>query len=194
MATGIPFDEANTVLRAPTPEDAAAGTVYDLHVHRYRDLDGQANVILSSEPLAPDIDTHRYALLQSDALRNEFNLYQELEFRADTVFGDRQGYVRSFEWTPPDGMRVSQIQLYHAIPGRGYTATASTPTWHFAEVRPVLERVLQHLRISASSADPIDTTIDARAVSWESVLTSDLFTFFNCREVARRQMPGRSTC
>jgi len=45
MATGIPFAEANTVLRAPTPEDAAAGTVYDLAVCRYRDLDGCPNVI-----------------------------------------------------------------------------------------------------------------------------------------------------
>lgn len=45
MATGIPFAEANFVLTAPTPEDAAAGTVYDLHVHRYRDLDGNPNVI-----------------------------------------------------------------------------------------------------------------------------------------------------
>lgn len=45
MAVGIPFPEANLLLRAPTPEDAAAGTVYDLHVHRYRDLDGQPNVI-----------------------------------------------------------------------------------------------------------------------------------------------------
>lgn len=45
MAIGVPFPQANTVLRAPTPEDAAAGTVYDLHVHRYRDLDGQPNVI-----------------------------------------------------------------------------------------------------------------------------------------------------
>lgn len=45
MAKGIPFPEANLVLRAPTPEDAAAGTVYDLHVHRYRDLDGNPNCI-----------------------------------------------------------------------------------------------------------------------------------------------------
>lgn len=45
MAKGIPFPESNLVLRAPTPEDAAAGTVYDLHVHRYRDLDGRPNVI-----------------------------------------------------------------------------------------------------------------------------------------------------
>lgn len=53
MARGVPFDEANTVLRAPTPEDAAAGTVYDLHVHRYRDLDGQPNV-LSKWQLTPE--------------------------------------------------------------------------------------------------------------------------------------------
>lgn len=45
MAIGVPFPEANLILRAPTPEDAAAGTVYDLHVNRYRDLDGNPNVI-----------------------------------------------------------------------------------------------------------------------------------------------------
>jgi hypothetical protein len=53
MAYGVPFDEANTVLHAPTPEDAAAGTVYDLHVHRYRDLDGHPNV-LSKWQLTPE--------------------------------------------------------------------------------------------------------------------------------------------
>lgn len=56
MAVGIPFAEANDILRAPTPEDAAAGTVYDLHIHRFRDLDGQTNVIskwqLSADELA----------------------------------------------------------------------------------------------------------------------------------------------
>lgn len=45
MAIGVPFPEANRILRAPTPEDAEAGTVYDLHVHAYRDLDGRPNVI-----------------------------------------------------------------------------------------------------------------------------------------------------
>lgn len=53
MALGLPFDEANLVLRAPTLEDAAADTVYDLHVHRYRDLDGQPHV-LSKWQLTPD--------------------------------------------------------------------------------------------------------------------------------------------
>lgn len=53
MAIGIPFPEANLILRAPTPEDAAAGTVYDLHVHRYIDLDGSPNVI-SKWQFTPD--------------------------------------------------------------------------------------------------------------------------------------------
>ena len=53
MATGVPFEQANVVLRAPTPEDAAAGTVYDLHVHQYRGLDGQLNV-LSKWKLTPE--------------------------------------------------------------------------------------------------------------------------------------------
>lgn len=45
MAVGVHFAEANLVLGAPTPEDAAADTVYALHVHRYQDLDGQPHVL-----------------------------------------------------------------------------------------------------------------------------------------------------
>lgn len=56
MAQGIPFPQSNLVLGAPTPEDAAAGTVYGLPVHRYRDLDGMSQVLskwmLSEEELA----------------------------------------------------------------------------------------------------------------------------------------------
>ncbi|HMO74565.1 MAG TPA: hypothetical protein PKD99_02315 [Sphingopyxis sp.] len=61
MAKGIGFDQANCVLRAPTAEDAAAGTVHELQVHRYRDLDGQHHVLskweLSAEELAEVIQT-----------------------------------------------------------------------------------------------------------------------------------------
>jgi hypothetical protein len=56
LATGIPFPESNLTLGAPTPEDAAAGTVYGLPVHRYRDLDGNPQVLskwqLSEDELA----------------------------------------------------------------------------------------------------------------------------------------------
>lgn len=56
MATGIAFPESNLTLGAPTPEDAAAGTVYGLPVLRYRDLDGQTHCLskwqLSADELA----------------------------------------------------------------------------------------------------------------------------------------------
>jgi len=45
MAIGEEFPEANLMLGPPTPEDGAAGTVYALPVHRYRDLDGNPHVI-----------------------------------------------------------------------------------------------------------------------------------------------------
>ncbi|WP_292066070.1 hypothetical protein [Brevundimonas sp. UBA7664] len=44
MAIGVPFPESNRVLTAPSPEDAAADTVYDLHVAVWKDLDGQMHV------------------------------------------------------------------------------------------------------------------------------------------------------
>jgi hypothetical protein len=53
MAKGVPFPQSNAVLGAPTPEDAAAGTVYGLPVHRYRDLDNNPQV-LSKWQLTPE--------------------------------------------------------------------------------------------------------------------------------------------
>jgi hypothetical protein len=44
MAVGVDFPESNLNL-VGTPEDRAAGTVYDLHAHRYQDLDGNWHVI-----------------------------------------------------------------------------------------------------------------------------------------------------
>ena len=51
MATGVPFPEANSVLLAPP--SAAAGDVYDLHVHRFFDDRGDAHV-LSKWQLTPE--------------------------------------------------------------------------------------------------------------------------------------------
>lgn len=55
MAVGVNFPEANLNLIG-SPEDRAAGTVYDLHAHRYKDLDGNPHVItkwrLTPEELA----------------------------------------------------------------------------------------------------------------------------------------------
>ena len=56
MAQGVAFPEANATLGAPTPEDAAAGTVYGLPVHRYRDLDGQRHVLSKWKLSADEIE------------------------------------------------------------------------------------------------------------------------------------------
>lgn len=52
MAYGVPFEEANDVLLA-APEDAAAGTVYDLHIHRYV-ASGGVPVVISKWQLTPE--------------------------------------------------------------------------------------------------------------------------------------------
>lgn len=44
MAIGVDFPESNFTLTG-SPEEQAAGTVYDLHAHRFRDLDNVPNII-----------------------------------------------------------------------------------------------------------------------------------------------------
>jgi hypothetical protein len=109
--------------------------------------DGQANIIASSEPLDESINTDRYAGVQGDLLRGEFPAYKEASFEPVDLFGGRRGYLRHFEWTPPDGVPVTQIQLYHAEKGRGFTATATTPSTVFPAVESVLRDVLASLVI-----------------------------------------------
>ena len=84
-------------------------------------------------------------------LRDEFPGYQELAFEETELFGGRRGYIRQFEWSPPDGVRVSQIQLYYTEDGRGYTATATTPKDNFPGVELVLRQLLSGLRIRATT-------------------------------------------
>lgn len=109
--------------------------------------DGQANVMASSEPLDETIDTDQYATVQGDVLRKEFPGYREAQFERLAIFGGREGYIREFEWTPPDGVPVTQIQLYYAENGRGYTATATTPSTHFPAVEVELRQLLSGLTI-----------------------------------------------
>ena len=109
--------------------------------------DGQANVIMSSEPLDSGIDTNQYAGVQGQLLRNEFPGYEEYAFESTEVFGGRRGYLRHFEWTPPDGVPVTQLQLYYAENGRGYTATATAASSSFAKAETELRQILEGLSI-----------------------------------------------
>jgi hypothetical protein len=109
--------------------------------------DGGANVIASSEPLDESVTGEEYAQVQGELLRREFPNYVEGEFRQLTVFGERAGYYRSFQWFPPDGNPVVQHQIYFVEGGRGYTATATTSLERSDAYEGDLLRVLESLRI-----------------------------------------------
>lgn len=133
-------------LRAPLPDGWFAKESITLLAP-----DGRANVIASSEPLDPSITAQRYAEVQGDVLNKEFPAYRELGFRPTLVLGGRPGYLRQFEWTPEDGEPVTQIQLYYAANGRGYTATATTPSSDFRRLEHQLGDIIAGLYIDATA-------------------------------------------
>ena len=80
--------------------------------------DGQANVIASSEPLDPSIDTARYAEVQRGLLEKEFPDYHEIGSGEITLAGGVAAQWREFGWQPPDGVRVmpGNAQALDTIP------------------------------------------------------------------------------
>ena len=116
--------------------------------------DGQANVIASSEPLDDGIDTQSYANVQGNLLRTKFPGYHEHAFEEADAFGDH-GFMRRFEWLPPDGVAVMQIQLYYVEKGRGYTATATTPKSEYERYEFDLQDILEGLLNESVKAAPV---------------------------------------
>jgi hypothetical protein len=108
-------------------------------------------VIASSEPLDSEVDSDRYASVQGDLLEREFRGYVQESFGPTQVFGDRPGYMRHFRWTPEDGTPITQLQLYFADNGRGFTATATTTTSTFESAEAVLRTVLASLVVGGGS-------------------------------------------
>jgi hypothetical protein len=109
--------------------------------------DGQANVIASSEPLDPSIDSQRYAEVQGELLENEFPGYRQQTFEEMVVFGKRQGFLRRFQWTPPEGVQVTQMQLYYVEDCRGYTCTATSPSTTFGQHEDEILAIMKSLTI-----------------------------------------------
>lgn len=109
--------------------------------------EGQANIIFSSEPLSDDIDTNTYADIQGSLLRDEFPEYDQFA-REGTRLSGHDAVYRRFQWTPPDGVPVTQIQVYLAHGGRGYTATATTPSASFPDFDMVFGEILERLSIA----------------------------------------------
>ena len=121
---------------------------------------GQANVIASNEPLGRQIDSATYASTQGELLRREFPGYREHAFGPAAAFG-RPGFARTFTWTPPDGVRVTQIQHYVVVDGRGYTATATTPSTLFEMHKQHFEWILSRLSIGEPFTAPPDGAVRA---------------------------------
>jgi hypothetical protein len=107
----------------------------------------QANVIVSSEDTGPLTTTEEYVAAHEHALRTQIEGYREISFAPAPVFGGRPGYLRHFEWQPPDGVPVTQLQAYLLDDGRGYTATATVPTSRFADLETSLRAVLDGIGI-----------------------------------------------
>lgn len=108
---------------------------------------GGVNVIVSSEPVDPAVDSSTYAHIQGQLLQGEFPGYSEHSFESRQVFGERAGFVRRFSWQPADGAPVTQVQHYYAEGGKGYLATATTPRAHFTEHETVVVELLDSLRV-----------------------------------------------
>jgi hypothetical protein len=108
--------------------------------------DGQANIIVSCEPLAPSIDTATYAASQGSLLAREFNRYTEHLFTQVELTGG-PALLRIFGWSPPDGVPVTQHQMYWAVPGVGYTATATVPSTQHDRFRTIFDDVMTRVRL-----------------------------------------------
>lgn len=113
--------------------------------------DGQANVIASSEPLSQSMSTEEYMTIQGDLLRKEFPHYREFQL-APIFLGHFPAWIREFSWKPPDGVQVTQFQLYCVVTTaegtRGLTATGTTPTTNVHRCRQVMMSILASLRIT----------------------------------------------
>lgn len=140
--TGDPMNRFKPRLSAPLPAGWFAKESLTL-----LSPDGQANVIVSSEPLDPSIDTTQYATVQGDLLASEFPGYRQLTFEPAKMLGGRQGYMRRFEWRPPNGLPVTQLQQYYVESARGYTTTATVPSAQFERFEDQLLELLRGVEI-----------------------------------------------
>lgn len=104
--------------------------------------DGASNVIVTAEPLDPTMTAERYAALQGARLVSEFPDYRQASFEPCVAFGRMPGFIREFSWWPRDGVPVTQLQVYAAEGGRGFTGTATAPSTVYVERAALLRELL----------------------------------------------------
>jgi hypothetical protein len=116
--------------------------------------DGQANIIVSREPLAPDLTTEQYAEIQHGLLRREFPGFEQHDL-SEVTLAYGPALLRTFSWTPSGGAPVTQRQLYFAVDGTGYTATATAASSEFVRFGPLFDRVLRSLELTVPAGPAV---------------------------------------
>lgn len=111
------------------------------------------NVIFSSEPLPPGMDSHGYAKEQGVLLKSECREYRQSgPLECFALGGLSDGLLRKFTWRTPQDRLVNQIQVYAVHSGRGYVATATRPDSLNNLYDTELFRVLQALVVDTEAA------------------------------------------
>jgi hypothetical protein len=111
-----------------------------------------ANVIVSSEPVDPSLDSAGYAKVMGENLESEFPAYREVRMEPMTVFGG-PGFLRRFEWEPEAGQQITQLQAYYATGGWCFVATATAESQDFDSCETKLATVLASLEIAQDEGD-----------------------------------------
>lgn len=128
---------------------------------------GLANLIASTEPLHVDsITTEDYAATQRHLLGREFSGFRELGSGHVTLAGGIIAAWLQFSWTPPDGVPVSQLQMYVVHGGRGYTATGTSASTNWHRFERQFQQVLEDMivtRVAPPAPGPV-----ARTPSWRA--------------------------
>jgi hypothetical protein len=108
------------------------------------------SVLVTCDPLPPGADTMAVARLEWEHNKRTCPNLQVLRSTGQPVFGGHPGYGRRFTWDADDGP-VVQVQLYLALDGRRYVATASAPTASAPALGPQLDAVLDTVRVRSAT-------------------------------------------
>jgi hypothetical protein len=102
----------------------------------------RAYVIASAYIPPADTTSAQLAEAQGNFLRERLPEYDEVSLVETSLPHGGAGLVRSFRWTPPEGERLAELQLYAVANGRAIVLTARSPAEGFDEREPKLRELL----------------------------------------------------
>jgi len=85
--------------------------------------------------------------MEKETLRS-FNAYRQLSLQPAQVFGNKQGYLRRFQWHNKEiAEDVILIQVYYVEHSYKFTATAAARASNFEKFKVQLQQIFDNLRI-----------------------------------------------